>query len=110
MIARTPEPPYYVVIFTSIRTNHDDEGYHLMTEEMVELAKQQKGFLGMESARNEIGITVSYWETLEDIKAWKENERHLVAQKNGREKWYHSYATRICKVEHAYRFGQEAEL
>lgn len=104
MIANTPEPPYYAVIFTSIRTEQDDEGYHAMAEEMVDLARKQKGFLGVESARNEMGITVSYWESLEDIKAWKKNERHLVAQKRGREKWYNAYTTRICKVERAYSF------
>jgi heme-degrading monooxygenase HmoA len=98
MIAKTPEPPYYAVIFTSLRTEVD-KGYDVMSEKMEELAKQQKGFLGMESARNQLGITVSYWQDLDSIKEWKQNNQHLVAQKLGKEQWYKSFKTRICKVE-----------
>lgn len=75
-----------------------------MAEAMVELAKTQPGFLGVESARNELGITVSYWESLEAIKNWKQNSDHLLAQRYGREKWYSHYKTRICKVERDYGF------
>ncbi len=106
----TSESSYYAVIFTSVRTEQDVEGYQDMAEKMIALAKQQPGFLGVESARNEIGITVSYWESLEAIKAWKENELHLVAQQTGKERWYAAYTTRICKVERTYHFGQEAKL
>jgi len=101
MIATTPAPPYYVVIFTSIRTEADN-GYETMANEMTALVKQQPGFLGFESARNEVGITVSYWESLEAIAAWKQNERHLVAQHKGKTEWYKSYKTRVCKVERDY--------
>jgi heme-degrading monooxygenase HmoA len=103
MIAITPDPPYYAVIFTSLRTEGDD-GYGAMADEMGELAKQQPGYLGIESARNELGITISYWRSLEDIKNWKANTRHLIAQKTGREKWYEQYKVRICKVERDYEF------
>lgn len=103
MIASTPAPPYYAVIFTSLRTDTAD-GYGEMAEAMVELAKTQPGFLGVESARNELGITVSYWESLEAIKNWKQNSDHLLAQRYGREKWYSHYKTRICKVERDYGF------
>jgi heme-degrading monooxygenase HmoA len=99
MIANTPKPPYYAVIFTSTRTDVEHELYQSTAKEMLELAQQQPGYLGCESARNEIGITVSYWESLEAIKAWKENERHLIAQQNGVAKWYGSFKTRVCKVE-----------
>ncbi|HRI61866.1 MAG TPA: antibiotic biosynthesis monooxygenase, partial [Saprospiraceae bacterium] len=98
MIAKTPAPPYYAVIFSSIRTEGDN-GYGNMAEHMVELAAKQPGFLGVESARDEIGITVSYWESLEAIRQWKANAEHLVAQRLGREKWYSAYKTRICLVE-----------
>ena len=101
MIAKTPKPPNYAVIFTSIRTD-EDGAYHAMSAKMLELAKQQPGFLGAESARNEIGITVSYWESSEHIKAWKTNIDHLEAQKMGKEKWYESYKVRIAKVEREY--------
>lgn len=77
-----------------------------MAEAMVELAKKQPGFLGVESARNEVGITVSYWESLEAIKNWKQNSDHLLAQRYGREKWYSHYKTRICKVERDYGFDK----
>ncbi len=94
---------YYAVIFTSTRTEVE-EGYAEMAVRMVELAKQQPGFIGLESARNEIGITVSYWESLEAIKAWKENIEHLFAQEKGKTTWYKNYKVRIAKVEREYEF------
>tara|TARA_R110000772_G_scaffold16183_2_gene46207 strand:+ start:845 stop:1147 length:303 start_codon:yes stop_codon:yes gene_type:complete len=97
------EQPYYAVIFTSIQTENM-EGYSEMAEVMESLAKNQAGFLGIESARNEIGITVSYWQNLESIKNWKANLDHLIAQKKGREQWYSYYKVRICKVESEYEF------
>ncbi|MEH6764314.1 antibiotic biosynthesis monooxygenase family protein [Aequorivita antarctica] len=97
------EQPYYAVIFTSIQSENI-EGYSEMAELMETLAKQQSGFLGIESARNEIGITVSYWQNLESIKSWKANLDHLFAQKKGREQWYSYYKVRICKVEREYEF------
>ena len=101
MIAQTPKPPYYAVIFTSVRTDVD-EGYAQMAGKMVQLAAEQPGFLGMESARNDVGITVSYWDSLEAIKNWKNNLEHLAAQKLGHEKWYSHFKTRISKVERDY--------
>ncbi|MFP6560586.1 antibiotic biosynthesis monooxygenase [Paraburkholderia sp. B3] len=102
-IARTPTPPYYAVIFTSLRTEGDN-GYASMSDAMVELAGTQPGFLGVESAREDLGITVSYWESLESIAAWKKNAEHQIAQRQGREQWYASYQTRICRVERDYGF------
>ncbi|WP_105200417.1 antibiotic biosynthesis monooxygenase family protein [Pseudoalteromonas sp. T1lg10] len=101
LIAQTPKPPYYTVIFTSVRTEID-EGYGDTATRMVELAEQQPGFLGVESAREEVGITVSYWADLESIKNWKRNMEHLAAQKLGREKWYAAFKLRIAKVERDY--------
>ncbi|MDR7000140.1 antibiotic biosynthesis monooxygenase [Neobacillus niacini] len=98
-MAKTPEPPYYAVIFASQRTEGDN-GYGKMADKMVELASQQKGFLGLESARDEgLGITVSYWDSLESIKVWKENSAHKAAQDKGRSEWYKNFALRICRVE-----------
>lgn len=93
--------PYYAVIFTSKRTEVD-KGYDEMSKAMVELASKQPGFLGIESARNEIGITVSYWESLEAIKNWKEHSTHQIAQSKGKSDWYSNYTVRICKVEKEY--------
>jgi heme-degrading monooxygenase HmoA len=94
---------YYAVIFTSTRTEVE-AGYAEMAIKMVELAKAQPGFIGMESARSEIGITVSYWESLEAIKNWKANMEHLEAQEKGRTTWYKNYKVRIAKVEREYEF------
>jgi len=105
MIAKTPQPPYYAVIFTSVRTNTDDD-YFEMSERMLELAAKQEGFLGVESARNEVGITVSYWKDPESILAWKENLEHQDAQRKGKEKWYEVYKVRVAKVERDYDFGE----
>ena len=102
LIAQTPPPPYYAVIFTSTRTE-GDHGYGAMAERMVALAAQQPGFLGAESARNEVGITVSYWKDLEAIRAWKANAEHLEAQRLGHAQWYSAFTTRIAKVERDYR-------
>jgi heme-degrading monooxygenase HmoA len=106
MIARTPRPPYYAVIFTSLRTNIH-EGYAVTAERMVELARQQPGFLGEESARDGLGITVSYWESLEAIGQWKQHAEHTLARNQGREQWYRAYKTRICLVERDYEFERE---
>lgn len=103
-IAQTPEPPYYAVIFTSLRTD-GDLGYGAMAAAMEELASQQEGFLGMESARDGIGITVSYWQSLEAISAWRQQAQHSVARQLGREQWYSKFTVRICRVEHAYGFS-----
>ncbi|MES2415345.1 MAG: antibiotic biosynthesis monooxygenase [Pseudomonadota bacterium] len=102
MIADTPKPPYYAVIFTSIRTDGDHASYEAAAQRMVELASTQPGYLGVESAREGVGITVSYWASLEAIRDWKAHAEHLAAQQNGRDKWYSAYKTRIAKVERDY--------
>ena len=102
-IAKTPTPPYYAVIFTSLRTDLD-AGYSNTTQRMEELAAGQPGFLGVESAREDCGITVSYWQSLEAIAAWKQQGEHLQAQERGREAWYSAYKIRIASVERDYEF------
>jgi heme-degrading monooxygenase HmoA len=101
--ATTPQPPYYAVIFTSLRTE-GDHGYEAMADAMFELALQQPGCLGAESARGPdgLGITVSYFADEASIRAWKQNAKHLVAQRLGRERWYSHYELRIARVERAY--------
>ncbi len=103
---KTNFKPYYAVIFTSTQ-KENIEGYSDMAEKMEALAKQQSGFLGIDSARNQIGITVSYWESLESIKNWKQQTDHLVAQQKGRLDWYSWYNVRICKVEREYEFNSK---
>jgi heme-degrading monooxygenase HmoA len=103
MIVENLKPPYFAVIFTTTVTD-DLEGYMETALRMEELAKEQKGYLGIESARNEIGITVSYWQTQDDIIAWKNNVEHTEVRNIGREKWYQQYQLRICKVEREYGF------
>jgi len=95
--------PYYAVIFTSNRTEIDN-GYAEMAKQMENLAKQQEGYLGIESAKSELGITISYWETLDAIAKWKANTDHIVAQQKGIQDWYSWYKVRICLVERTYDF------
>ena len=95
--------PYYAVIFTSTHSENT-KGYTDMATQMETLAKTQEGFLGIESARDAVGITVSYWESLDAIKNWKQQSDHLVAQQKGRQDWYNWYKVRICKVEREYEF------
>ncbi|WP_282161918.1 antibiotic biosynthesis monooxygenase family protein [Ulvibacterium marinum] len=101
--------PYYAVIFTSTLTENDS-GYTEMAERMENLAKKQPGFLGFESARSEVGITVSYWKTLKSIADWKAQTDHQFAQEKGIQDWYKWYKVRICTVERAYDFSREASL
>ncbi|MCK5070801.1 MAG: antibiotic biosynthesis monooxygenase [Desulfocapsa sp.] len=105
-IALTPQPPYFAVIFTSHRTD-GDRGYGKMADKMVQLASCQSGFLGFESARESVGITVSYWSDLNSIEAWKQNVEHAAAQKQGKAIWYEEFKVRICKVESDYGFSRE---
>lgn len=102
-LARTPEPPYYAVIFSS-RRSEGEHGYGAMAERMLQLAAQQPGFLGVESVRDAsgFGITVSYWATEEAISAWKANMEHQAAQRGGKQLWYANYELRIARVERAY--------
>lgn len=103
--AETPQPPYYVVTFSSTRTE-GDHGYGAMADRMAELALQQPGCLGAESARDAdgFGITNSYWADEESLKAWKQVASHLAAQRIGRDRWYRQYKVRIARVERAYEF------
>ncbi|WP_369335832.1 antibiotic biosynthesis monooxygenase [Halomonas sp. ND22Bw] len=101
MLAETPQSPYYAVIFTSLRHEHD-EGYAAMAERMLALAAGQPGFLGVESAREDVGITVSYWSDPEAIRGWKAQVEHREAQRLGREVWYSRYRVRVARVEREY--------
>ncbi len=100
-IASTPEPPYVAVIFTSLRTE-GDRGYARMSERMDQLAAQQPGYLGIEAARDRLGITVSYWADEDSARAWKQVAAHLVAQERGREEWYADYRVRVAVVQRDY--------
>lgn len=102
-IARTPEPPYYAVIFTSLQTG-DLDGYEEASRRMIELAASMPGFLGVEAARDGVGITVSYWTDLDSIAAWKREAEHVLVQGEGRRRFYSHYVTRIARVERDYDF------
>lgn len=103
MIANTPPPPYYAVIFTSLMAE-DDSGYMEMADLMESLAEKQEGYLGIESAKSGLGITVSYWRDLASIKQWHQNTEYLIAQDKGRSQWYQSFKTRVTLVERDYGF------
>ena len=102
-LADTPEPPYFAVIFTSQASQVDIAGYARTAQHMLELAERQPGYLGIEETRDEdgVGITVSYWESLAAIEAWKKQADHLDAQRLGRERWYNAFRLRIARVERA---------
>ncbi len=104
-LARTPDPPYFAVIFSSLRTAGEN-GYDVTSKRMLELAAEQPGFLGVESAHDDLGITVSYWADEESIRAWKAVAEHRLAQEAGRERWYASYVVRVARVERDYGFGR----
>ena len=102
-LATTPQPPYYAVIFASLRTKQDDEGYAAAAERMAQLASEQPGYLGIESGWQEgFALAVSYWASLEAIDAWRRNARHLIAKDKGKSAWFTKYRTRIAKVEQVY--------
>lgn len=100
-LATTPEPPYVAVIFTSLR-KEDDNGYAVMSQRMNDLVREQPGFLGVESAREDLGITVSYWLDEQSAAAWKQVSEHLIAQNRGRSDWYAEYQVRVATVTRAY--------
>ena len=105
-LATTPQPPYYAVIFTSRRAS-EHEGYGEMADRMVKLASEQAGFLGIESVRDgAIGVTVSYWDSLEAIDGWRKHVEHREAQRLGRDAWYDEYNVRVARVERARSFGR----
>ncbi|MEO1524724.1 MAG: antibiotic biosynthesis monooxygenase [Planctomycetota bacterium] len=110
-ISNVVTPPYYAVIFTSKRSDAGSEAYGPTAARMVELARGRDGFLGVESTRGAdgLGITVSYWRDVESIRGWREQSEHQQAQAKGRDEWYTKYVVRICRVEHAYAFGLQAE-
>lgn len=103
---RLPAPPYFAVIFSSQRTADDGLGYAMMADRMEELARQQSGFLGVESVRaaDGQGITVSCWNDLDSIQAWRNHAEHRIAQETGRNKWYESFQLQICRVERSSTF------
>ena len=106
--ARTPQPPYYAVIFPSRRTVGDD-GYGAAADRMVELAAMQPGYLGVDTVRDAdgLGITVSYWESEAAIAGWRRHAEHVAAREKGRRDWYAHFELRVAKVERAY--GRRAE-
>ncbi len=102
-IANTPKPPYYAVIFSN-ELSDNTTGYEETANRMIELAGQQPGYLGHESVRDELGITISYWQDEQSIKQWKQHSEHVLARKMGRDTWYKAFKTRVAKVERDYDF------
>jgi heme-degrading monooxygenase HmoA len=91
----------YAVIFTSILSS-ETSGYEDKVLEIEASLKEQPGYLGMDHARSEVGITVCYWESLEAIKKWKSNSVHEAAQERGKSSWYESYDVKVCEVLYEY--------
>lgn len=108
-IALLPAPPYCAVIFIARRTPVD-EGYADTAARMESIAKNQPGFLGIESIEQGDGLelTISYWKDEQSIFDWKHNLEHLDAQRQGREKWYEGLEIRVARVERAYGFKKSS--
>ncbi len=108
--ADTPQPPYWAVVFASQRNEADAAAYAEAAARMMQLAEQQPGYLGAESARGEdgFGITVSYWNSEADILAWKHQAEHAATREKGRADWYTRYAVRVARVERAYDWTRKA--
>lgn len=99
-----PQPPYYAVVFSSCRNGLDEAGYSAAAQRMLELAAAQPGFLGAESARGAdgFGITVSYWESEDAIRRWRQHAEHAAVRAQGRSEWYEHFEVRVVRVERAY--------
>jgi heme-degrading monooxygenase HmoA len=110
-LATTPEPPYFAVIFASVRTAQDDAGYAAAADRMAQLASEQQGYLGVDSVRGTdgVGITVSYWSSEAAIVAWRRNAEHTIVREQGRKSWYWQYELRVAKVDRAYAFVRQSE-
>ncbi|GAB3898894.1 antibiotic biosynthesis monooxygenase [Larkinella knui] len=104
-IAQTPEPPYYVVVFTIVHAENLD-GYEQMGEKMVQLASEQPGFLGLEYGIGDVELTISYWESSEAIRQWYAHAEHTIARDMGREKWFQAFKVRVARVERDYEFNR----
>lgn len=103
------EPPYYAVIFSSVRTGKDPDGYIATAERMLELASGMEGYLGVETlGAGGDGITVSYWRDEAAIAAWRDDVEHVEARRAGRQSWYRDYRLRVAKVERAYGLASVA--
>ncbi len=109
-LAQTPKPPYYAMVFTSHRTDDDDNGYTAMSDHMFALAAQQPGYLGVEAVHGAdgFGMTAWYWESLDSIRNWRAQAEHKIAQQQGQATWYEQYKLRICLVEAEYSFEDTA--
>ena len=106
-LAQTPEPPYWAVIFSARRNVEPGDQFHETDQAMMKLASQQPGYLGVETAAADIGITISYWSDEESIAAWRRNADHAFAQYEGRTRWYDAYELRVARVERARSFVRE---
>jgi len=91
--------PYYAVIFIS-QKNTDDPAFDRMGALVAEKVASAKGFLGMDRHRTAggLGFSISYWDSLENIRAWRDETVHAAGQKTAREKWYSAYTIRTCQV------------
>lgn len=104
------QPGYYAVIATTTlrpMTPDQQRRYVTLVDRMLQLARQQDGYIGRESARDAaLGISVSYWRTEAAIKAWRNDVRHMATKDIGRREIYQTCRIRVCRVEHDYEMGE----
>ncbi|MEV3973467.1 antibiotic biosynthesis monooxygenase [Streptomyces sp. NPDC050698] len=99
------EPPYYVAVFTTVRTQ-DQSGYSETNARLEDLVKDIPGYLGTDHAQTPggLGITVSYFRDADALTQWRTNTEHLAAQQRGRAEWYQNYTLHVAKVERSHGF------
>ena len=97
------------VIFCARRTDADDAGYEAAAEQMGRLAAQQPGYCGFVSTRgaDDQGITISYWESDEAAKAWRDQPDHARIREQGRTVWYSDYQLQVARIERAYDWTKQ---
>ena len=93
----------YAVIFRATVAQLDDE-YFRMAENMKNLAFSKYGCLDFVTVtEGDEEIAISYWESEQQIRDWKNDPQHRIAQQAGRDKWYQSYNVEICEVGRSYK-------
>ncbi|MCD7438176.1 antibiotic biosynthesis monooxygenase [Streptomyces lincolnensis] len=104
------EPPYYVAVFTTVRTQ-DQDAYSETNARLEDLVRELPGYLGMDHAQTPggLGITVSYFRDADALTRWRTDAEHRAAQQRGRAEWYESYTLHVAKVERSHGFTRAAD-
>lgn len=98
---------HVVCIFRSRRTDHSDEEYEKWSERMDHLVRAAPGYIDHSSFRDEAsgkGVTISYFQSMPDLVAWKQQSEHLEAQALGRTAFYDEYEIEVAEIVRQYEW------